>query len=150
MGMELAPETSENLHILTRLSARENLMVWRLFVVFIGGWLGYEIARFVIGDGLFSIYFYGASSFSGSIWFMLFFFYLWCFFWPSGGWLYGDKGFWFWLDRVFWWPRYILILFNLARANQWFQYNNLKVFLGFFVTWIVILLFVLIHYLNSL
>jgi len=28
-----------------------------LFVVFIGGWLGYEIARFVLGDGLFSMFF---------------------------------------------------------------------------------------------
>ena len=44
-----------------------------LFVVFIGGWLGYEIARFVMGDGLFSIYYYGTSSFSGSMWFILFF-----------------------------------------------------------------------------
>jgi hypothetical protein len=44
-----------------------------LFVVFIGGWLGYEIARFVIGDGLFSIYYYGASSFAGSMWFIPFF-----------------------------------------------------------------------------
>jgi len=34
-----------------------------LFVVFIGGWLGYEIARFVLGDKLFSIFFYNASSY---------------------------------------------------------------------------------------
>ena len=44
-----------------------------LFVVFIGGWLGYEIARFVLGDGLFSIYLYSVSSFSGWMWFMPFF-----------------------------------------------------------------------------
>jgi hypothetical protein len=25
------------------------------------------------------------------------------------------------------------VLFNFGRVNQWFQYNNLKVFLGFFV-----------------
>jgi hypothetical protein len=25
------------------------------------------------------------------------------------------------------------VLFNLNKVNQWFQYNNLKVFLGFFV-----------------
>jgi len=41
-----------------------------LFVVFVGRWLGYEIARFVLGDKLFSIYFYSASSFSGSLWFI--------------------------------------------------------------------------------
>jgi hypothetical protein len=41
------------------------------------------------------------------------------------------------------------VLFNLARVNQWFQYNSLRVFLGFFVMWVVVLLFMII-YLNSL
>jgi len=41
--------------------------------VFIGGWLGYEIARFVLGDKLFSKHFYSASSFFGSMWFISFF-----------------------------------------------------------------------------
>jgi len=44
-----------------------------LFVLLIGGWLGYEIAGFVLGDKLFSVFFYNASSFSGSMWFMPFF-----------------------------------------------------------------------------
>jgi len=34
--------------------------------------LGYEIAGFVFGDKLLSIYFHGVSSFSGSMWFMPF------------------------------------------------------------------------------
>jgi hypothetical protein len=38
-----------------------------LFVVFVGGWLGYEIAGFVFGDKLISMYLYGASSFAGSM-----------------------------------------------------------------------------------
>jgi len=42
------------------------------------------------------------------------------------------------------------VLFNLSKDNQWFQYNSLKVFLGFFVMWVIILLFFLIYYLNSL
>jgi hypothetical protein len=42
------------------------------------------------------------------------------------------------------------VLFNRGKVNQWFQYNNVKVFLGFFVIWVVILLFILIYYLNSL
>jgi hypothetical protein len=36
------------------------------------------------------------------------------------------------------------VLFNLGKVNQWFQYNNLKVFLGFFVMWVIILLFLLL------
>jgi len=121
-----------------------------LFVVFLGGWLGYEIAGFVFGDKLFSIYLYSVSSFSGSIWFMPFFSTYGVSFSPlelgyratkvfDSGWMefFGGQG-------LYW------VLFNLGRVNQWFQYNNLKVFLGFFVMWIVILLFVLVFYLNSL
>jgi len=65
-----------------------------LFVEFIGGWLGYEIARFVLGDRLFSIYFYTASSFSGSMWIMPFFF-------PTYGVSFGPLGFGYMATRVF-------------------------------------------------
>ena len=44
-----------------------------LFVVFVGGWLGYEMAKFVFSDTLFSMRSYGAFSCAGSIWFMHFF-----------------------------------------------------------------------------
>nr|AQP28729.1 NADH dehydrogenase subunit 5 [Nasutitermes sp. 2 TB-2017] len=115
-----------------------------LFVVFLGGWLGYEIAGFVFGDSLFSMYLYSISSFSGSMWFMPFFSTYGVSFTPleigysatsvfDSGWMefFGGQG-------LYW------VLFNLGKVNQWFQYNNLKVFLGFFVMWIVILLFILI------
>nr|YP_009350995.1 NADH dehydrogenase subunit 5 [Oriensubulitermes inanis]AQP28294.1 NADH dehydrogenase subunit 5 [Oriensubulitermes inanis] len=114
-----------------------------LFVVFLGGWLGYEIAGFVFGDKLFSMYLYNVSSFSGSMWFMPFFSTYGVSFSPlevgyratsvfDSGWMefFGGQG-------LYW------ILFNLGSINQWFQYNNLKVFLGFFVMWVVILLFIL-------
>jgi hypothetical protein len=38
----------------------------------LGGWIGYEMAGFIFGDYLFSMYWYGVSSFSGSIWLILF------------------------------------------------------------------------------
>nr|AQP30323.1 NADH dehydrogenase subunit 5 [Rhynchotermes nasutissimus] len=116
-----------------------------LFVVFVGGWLGYEIASFVLGDSLYSVVFYSSSSFSGSMWFMPFFSTYGVSFGPLGlgysatsvfdsGWMeyFGGQG-------MYW------VLFNLGKANQWFQYNSLKVFLGFFVMWVVILLFILIY-----
>nr|AIY61627.1 NADH dehydrogenase subunit 5 [Nasutitermes takasagoensis] len=115
-----------------------------LFVVILGGWLGYEIAGFVFGDKLFSMCLYGVSSFSGSMWFMPFFSTYGVSFSPlevgygatsvfDSGWMefFGGQG-------LYW------VLFNLGKVNQWFQYNNLKVFLGFFVMWVVILLFVLV------
>nr|AQP29687.1 NADH dehydrogenase subunit 5 [Coatitermes sp. 2 TB-2017] len=115
-----------------------------LFVVFLGGWLGYEIAGFALGDKLFSMYLYGVSSFSGSMWYMPFF--------STYGVSFGPLGLGYKATSVFdsGWMEYFggqgmyLVLFNLGSVNQWFQYNNLKVFLGFFVMWIVILLFVLV------
>nr|AIY62017.1 NADH dehydrogenase subunit 5 [Constrictotermes cavifrons] len=114
-----------------------------LFVVFLGGWLGYEAAGFAFGDSLFSMGLYGISSFSGSMWFMPFF--------STYGVSFGPLGIGYSATSVFdsGWMEYFggqglyLILFNLGSVNQWFQYNNLKVFLGFFVMWVVILLFVL-------
>nr|AQP30264.1 NADH dehydrogenase subunit 5 [Tumulitermes sp. AUS49] len=115
-----------------------------LFVVFLGGWLGYEIAGFFFGDSLFSMYLYNVSSFSGSMWFMPFFSTYGVSFSPleigykatsvfDSGWMefFGGQGLYY-------------VLFSLGSVNQWFQYNNLKVFLGFFVMWVVILLFVLV------
>ena len=100
--------------------------------MFIGGWLGYEIAGFVFGDNLFSMRSYGASSFAGSMWFILFFSTYVIPFGPLGA---GYK-----TTRFFHsgWIEYFdgqgscWVLFNLGRVNQWFQYNNLKVFLGVF------------------
>nr|YP_009350852.1 NADH dehydrogenase subunit 5 [Ophiotermes grandilabius]AQP27945.1 NADH dehydrogenase subunit 5 [Ophiotermes grandilabius] len=116
-----------------------------LFVVFLGGWFGYEMAGFAFGDGLFSVRLYNVSSFSGSMWFMPFFSTYGVSFGPlavgysatsvfDSGWMeyFGGQG-------LYW------VLFNLGKVNQWFQYNSLKVFLGFFVMWVVILLFILIY-----
>jgi hypothetical protein len=38
-----------------------------LFVVFVGGWFGYETACFVFSDNVISVLLYGASSFAGSM-----------------------------------------------------------------------------------
>nr|AQP27162.1 NADH dehydrogenase subunit 5 [Pericapritermes sp. 4 TB-2017] len=116
-----------------------------LFVVFVGGWLGYEMSNFMFGDNLFSFIMYKVSSFSGSMWFMPFFSTYGVSFFPlnvgynatsvfDSGWMeyFGGQG-------LYW------VLFNLCSVNQWFQYNSLKVFLGFFVMWVVILLLILIY-----
>ena len=85
-----------------------------------------------------SVRWYGASSFAGSIWLIPFFSTYAVSFSPlkvgykatrvfdSGCMEYfGGQG-------LYW------VLFNFDRVNQWFQCNNLKVFLGFFIMWIVI------------
>lgn len=44
-----------------------------LFVVFMGGWFGYEMVGSVFGDNLFSMHWYSASLLAGSMWLCLFF-----------------------------------------------------------------------------
>nr|AMX22571.1 NADH dehydrogenase subunit 5 [Coptotermes acinaciformis acinaciformis] len=114
-----------------------------IFVVLLGGWLGYEISSFSFSDYLFSIYYYGVSSFSGSMWFMPFF--------STYGVSFGPLGFGYDSMSVFdsGWMEYFggqglyWVLFSLGSVNQWAQYSSLSVFLVFFVMWIVILLFLL-------
>nr|AQP27264.1 NADH dehydrogenase subunit 5 [Astalotermes sp. BDIT120] len=116
-----------------------------LFVLFVGGWIGYLMAGFSFSDNLFSMNLYAASSFSGSMWFMPFF--------STYGVSYFPLNVGYSATKVFdsGWMEYFggqgmyLILFNLGKINQWFQYNSLKVFLGFFVMWVIILLFILIY-----
>ncbi|RWS06001.1 NADH dehydrogenase subunit 5 (mitochondrion)-like protein [Dinothrombium tinctorium] len=73
---------------------------------------------------------YGSTFFSGSMWFMPFLSTYSVSFWP--------------LEGIYW------ASFNLSKVNQWVQYNGLRFFLGFFVMWVIILLFVLVYYLDSL
>lgn len=121
-----------------------------LFVVFVGGWLGYVMAGFAFGDSLISVHLYRTSLFVGSMWFIPFF--------STYGVSFGPLGLGYKATRVFdsGWMEYFggqglyWVLFNLGKVNQWFQYNSLRMFLGFFVMWIIILLFFLIYYLNSL
>nr|YP_010826792.1 NADH dehydrogenase subunit 5 [Porotermes planiceps]UYX57309.1 NADH dehydrogenase subunit 5 [Porotermes planiceps]WHM51960.1 NADH dehydrogenase subunit 5 [Porotermes planiceps] len=112
-----------------------------LFVSLFGGWLGYLLSHSYLGDLLMSFRFYGLSSFAGSMWFMpyastygvvlspLFVSYSSSKVFDSG-WseLFGGQGFYF-------------LFMNLSSVNQWWQYNSLKVFLLFFVMWVVILMF---------
>ena len=93
-----------------------------LFVLFMGAWLGYEMAGLVFGDNIFSMLWYGAS-FAGSMWFMPFFSTYGASFVPlevgykatrvlESGWIEYFDG------QGFYW-----VLFNLGKVNQWFQYN---------------------------
>nr|QAX91162.1 NADH dehydrogenase subunit 5 [Schedorhinotermes longirostris] len=121
------------------------LSLLTLFVLLLGGWLGYSLAGFNFGDVLFSLRGYDFISFFGSMWFMPFFSTYGVSSFPLGfgylsmsvfdfGWLesFGGQGF-YWL------------FVKLGSCNQWFQYNGLKVFLGFFMMWFIILVFVFLY-----
>nr|YP_009539544.1 NADH dehydrogenase subunit 5 [Periplaneta brunnea]AYF57428.1 NADH dehydrogenase subunit 5 [Periplaneta brunnea] len=114
-----------------------------LFVSFLGGWFGYEISKIDIGNKLMSISMYMYSSFMGSMWFMP---YISTYGVSKMPLLLGYKSY-----KVFdsGWSEYFggqgmyMLFMYMSKVNQWWQYNNLKFFLMFFVMWIVVLMFML-------
>nr|URX53961.1 NADH dehydrogenase subunit 5 [Cryptotermes domesticus] len=115
-----------------------------IFVSLLGGWIGYELSKFSLGSSLISFFYYKYVVFSGSMWFMPYFSTYGMSFSPlSLGYCSlsaSDLG---WAERLggqgmFWFMMY------LSSVNQWWQYNNLKLFLVFFVMWIIILMFIVV------
>nr|WES82316.1 NADH dehydrogenase subunit 5 [Glyptotermes angustus] len=112
-----------------------------IFVSLLGGWIGYELAKINLSGSLISLHFYNSSFFSGSMWFMPYFS------------TYGvslpplllgynslkssDLG---WAEQFGGQGIYLFLIYT-SKLNQWWQYNNLKVFFMFFVMWIIILMF---------
>nr|URX54468.1 NADH dehydrogenase subunit 5 [Glyptotermes sp. 17 AB-2022a] len=113
-------------------------------VSLLGGWVGYELSKVDLGSSLASLFFYNSSSFFGSMWFMPYF--------STNGvsmpplmlgydsLSVSDLG---WAERlggqgIYW------FLMNLSGVNQWWQYNNLKIFLMLFVMWFIVLMFMVI------
>nr|WHM51921.1 NADH dehydrogenase subunit 5 [Incisitermes schwarzi] len=120
------------------------LSVLVIFVSLLGGWFGYELSKFNLGNSLISLVYYNSVVFSGSMWFMPYFS------------TYGvslrplflgyvslktsDLG---WVERlggqgIYW------LMIHLSSVNQWWQYNSLSLFLMFFVMWVVVLMFIII------
>nr|URX52936.1 NADH dehydrogenase subunit 5 [Cryptotermes cynocephalus] len=115
-----------------------------IFVSLLGGWVGYELSSLDLGGSLFSLLYYSYAVFSGSMWFMPYFSTYGVSFYPL---LLGysslsvsDLG---WAERLGGQGMYWLMMF-LGSVNQWWQYNNLKLFLMFFVMWIIVLMFIVV------
>nr|URX54065.1 NADH dehydrogenase subunit 5 [Paraneotermes simplicicornis] len=117
------------------------LKLMALFVSVMGGWFGYELSKFNLGNSLFSLLFYKVSVFSGSMWFMPYFSTYGLSSSPLSLGYYSlkvsDSG---WAERLGGQGFYLLLMY-LGKVNQWWQYNNLKIFLMFFVMWIIFLMF---------
>lgn len=122
------------------------LKILPLVFVFLGGWLGYEFSGIGLLNSFFFKNYYLTSYFSGSIWFMPVFR---TYFLYSGFFSFSKK-----YDRVIdsGWGEYfissgpIFFFSNLSRVLNFYQFNNVKVFLFIFV-----LIFIIsIIYLNSL
>nr|URX53027.1 NADH dehydrogenase subunit 5 [Glyptotermes sp. 9 AB-2022a]URX53040.1 NADH dehydrogenase subunit 5 [Glyptotermes sp. 9 AB-2022a] len=120
------------------------LSLLALFVSLVGGWVGYELSKVNLGGSLISLFFYNVSSFSGSMWFMPYFS------------TYGVTSSPLFLGynslsiTDLGWAEYLggqgihWFLMYMSSVNQWWQYNDIKMFLLFFVLWFIVLMFVFI------
>nr|QXT45793.1 NADH dehydrogenase subunit 5 [Maccaffertium mediopunctatum] len=111
-----------------------------LSVSLLGGWLGYEMAKFSISQELKSLSFYNSVVFMGSMWFMPFL--------STYGvsqaplWLGSslvksmDQG---WSEKMGGQGIYSTFQ-SSSMFNQWVQNNNLKIYLTSFILWVMILM----------
>nr|QWL25015.1 NADH dehydrogenase subunit 5 [Cryptotermes brevis] len=115
-----------------------------IFVSLLGGWIGYEFSSLSLMDSLISLSFYKSVVFSGSMWFMPYFSTYGVSLHPLLLGYYSlkisDLG---WAEHLGGQGLYWFMIY-LGKINQWWQYNNLKLFLMFFVLWVMILMFIII------
>nr|WGO57893.1 NADH dehydrogenase subunit 5 [Brephallus tramlapensis] len=114
-----------------------------IIVSILGGWLGYELAKSSLGSSMMSLSIIDVVMFLGSMWYMPYLSTYGVSYTPlllgynslssfDGGWneYFGGQGMY-------------MLLMKLSKVNQWWQFNNLKLFLMFFVMWFIIIIFML-------
>nr|YP_010946811.1 NADH dehydrogenase subunit 5 [Pycnoscelus nigra]WGO57568.1 NADH dehydrogenase subunit 5 [Pycnoscelus nigra] len=114
-----------------------------VMVSLIGGWFGYELSKLSVGSSLLSMKMFGIVGFLGSMWNMPYLSTYGVSYTPlilgystlksfDGGWneYFGGQGL------------YMLFM-GISKINQWWQFNNLKMFLLFFVMWIIVIMFMI-------
>nr|QZP41042.1 NADH dehydrogenase subunit 5 [Geoscapheus dilatatus] len=121
------------------------LKVLVIMISLIGGWFGYELSMISIGEDKVSLYLINLSSFLGSMWYMP---YLSTFGVSMNPLMTGylsmksfDMG---WNEYFGGWGIYNMYM-GMSSINQWCQFNNLKMFLMFFVMWIIVIMFMLFY-----
>nr|WGO58010.1 NADH dehydrogenase subunit 5 [Rhabdoblatta densimaculata] len=114
-----------------------------IMVSITGGWLGYELAKSSLGKSLISLNFNNVVMFLGSMWYMP---YLSTYGVSSTPLILGynslksfDSGW----NEYFGGQGLYMYFMNLSKINQWWQFNNLKLFLMFFVMWFIVIMFML-------
>jgi NADH-ubiquinone oxidoreductase chain 5 len=121
-----------------------------LRVRILGGWLGYELAKFALSYDLQTLRMYFLTSFIGSMWFLPFISTYGVRYLPLNLGSQAVKSF----DHG--WRDYFVgqglfqLLGNWSGINQWWQNNDLKTYLVSFILWVTILLCLTLLYLNSL
>nr|UDD86580.1 NADH dehydrogenase subunit 5 [Cryptocercus tianbaensis] len=115
-----------------------------LLVSFIGGWMGFEMASLNFSSNMISMDFSSLIIFFGSMWFMPYVSTYGMSFFPLYFGYYSLKVFDFGWSEYFGGQNLNFLFMSLSGLNYWFQYNSLKLFLLFFIMWMVVLIFFLI------
>nr|QBP33890.1 NADH dehydrogenase subunit 5 [Klapopteryx armillata] len=120
-----------------------SLKTLALSVSIVGGWLGYELAKFSLNYSLYTLRFHAASSFMGSMWFMPFI----STYGVSAQPLLLGGGVAKSMD--FGWSEYLgaqglySSFLQGSKVSQWWQNNDLKTYLLSFTLWLIVLLVLL-------
>nr|AVN67313.1 NADH dehydrogenase subunit 5 [Blaberus discoidalis] len=114
-----------------------------MMVSVIGGWLGYELSKMNLGKKLFSLIYMNISSFLGSMWNMPYISTYGVSYDPLIMGYYSLKSFDGGWNEYFGGQGMYLLFMNMSKINQWWQFNNLKIFLMFFVMWMIVIMFML-------
>nr|QZP41237.1 NADH dehydrogenase subunit 5 [Geoscapheus dilatatus] len=121
------------------------LKVLVIMISLIGGWFGYELSMISIGEDKMSLNLINLSSFLGSMWYMPYLSTYGVSMSPLMTGYFSMKSFDMgWNEYFGGWGIYNMYM-GMSSINQWFQFNNLKMFLMFFVMWIIIIMFMLFY-----
>nr|AVN67831.1 NADH dehydrogenase subunit 5 [Ischnoptera sp. B084] len=115
-----------------------------LIVSFIGGWIGYELSKFDVGNSLISMSFISTTFLLGSMWYMPYIFTYGVSSKPLMIGYYSFKVFDMGWNEYFGGKGLYLLLMSISKINHWLQYNSLSVFMLFFVVWVITIMFVFI------
>lgn len=121
-----------------------------LRVRILGGWLGYELAKFALSYDLQTLRLYFLTRFIGSMWFLPFISTYGVSYVPLNLGGQAVKSFDHGWREYFGGQGLFQLLGNWSGINQWWQNNDLKTYLISFILWVTILLCLTLLYLNSL
>nr|QZP41029.1 NADH dehydrogenase subunit 5 [Geoscapheus dilatatus] len=121
------------------------LKVLVIMISLIGGWFGYELSMISIGEDKMSLNLINLSSFLGSMWYMPYLSTYGISMSPLMTGYFSMKSFDLgWNEYFGGWGIYNMYM-GMSSINQWYQFNNLKMFLMFFVMWIIVIMFMLFY-----
>nr|UBN09002.1 NADH dehydrogenase subunit 5 [Panesthia tryoni tryoni] len=121
------------------------LKILVIVVSLIGGWFGYELSMTGIGETNFSLKLINLSGFLGSMWYMPYLSTYGVSMNPLMMGYFSMKSFDSGWNEYFGGQGLYNMYMGMSKVNQWWQFNNLSLFLMFFVMWIIVIMFMLFY-----